>query len=201
MDNPQRIFWLTALEGILCLVLLFIIPSDPKNAWLLGFSPSRLLMALGLALAVLIALWLGFNLRRDTYLGREIRIFMDGSTPHQTLAYSVVLLLLAGILGAVFFLVAWVSLYPRYSAYFLCLTPLILFTALVCLQGFTALKVYHADLWNVIMRFYSQIRQLDQKFKIALFLIMALFVLVGVQYYQQVNLHSQDVNLEPQLSD
>jgi hypothetical protein len=201
MDNRQQIFWLTALEGILCLVLLLIIPSDPNNAWMFGRSPFRLLMALGLVLAVLMALWLWINLRRGTHLGREVRVFMGGSTPHQTLARSVAFLLLAGILGAVFFLIAWVSLYPRYSAYFLRLSPLILFTALVCLQGFTALKVYHADLWNGIRRFYSQIRQLDQKYKIALFLIMALFILVGVQYYRQVNLHSQDVNREPQFSD
>jgi len=201
MDNRQQIFWLTALEGILCLVFLLIIPSDPNNAWMFGLSPFRLLIALGLVLAVLIALWIWINLRRGTHLGREVRVFMDGSTPHQTLARSIAFLLLAGILGAVFFLVAWGSLYPRYSAYFLRLSPLILFISLVCLQGFSALKVYHADLWNGIRRFYSQIRQLDQKYKIALFLIVALFVLVGVQYYRQVNQHSQDVNREPQFSD
>ncbi len=56
MDNRQQFFWLTALEGILCLVLLLFIPSDPNNAWMFGRSPFRLLMALGLVLAVLIAL-------------------------------------------------------------------------------------------------------------------------------------------------
>ena len=201
MDNRQHFFWLTALEGILCLVLLLIIPSDPNNAWIFGLSPFRLLIALGLILAVLISLWLWINLRRGTHLGRAVRVFMDGSAPHQTLARSVAFLLLTGVLGAVFFLIAWVSLYPRYSAYFLRLSPLILFTALVCLQGFTALKVYHAELWNGNRRFYSQIRMLDQKYKITLFLIMALFVLVGVQYFWQVNRHSQDVNREPQFSD
>jgi hypothetical protein len=188
MDNRQHIFWLIALEGILCLVLLFIIPSDLKNAWLLGFSPSRLLIAFGLILAVLVSLWLGISQRRDTYLGREVRALMNGSTSHQTLVRTVSFLLLAGILGSVSFLIAWVSLYPRYSAYFLRLSPLILFTALVCVQGFTALKVYHADLWNETRRFYSQIRQLYQKYKIALFLILtvALFLLVSIRYYQLV---------------
>jgi hypothetical protein len=201
MDNRQQIFWLIALEGILCLVLLLIIPSDPNNAWMLGLSPFRLLIALGMVIAVLISLWLWINLRRGTPLGREIRVFMDGSTPHQILPRSVAFLLLAGILGAVFFLVAWVSLYPRYSAYFLRLSPLILFTALVCLQGFNALKVYHADLWNGIRRFNSQIRKLDQKYKIALFLIMAMFILVGIRYYQLVDYHARVVNQSPQFSD
>ncbi|MFC2055924.1 hypothetical protein ACFLV7_16755 [Chloroflexota bacterium] len=129
MDNRQQIFWLTALEGILCLVLLLIIPSDSNNAWLLGFSVARMLMALGLVLAVLIALWLWINLRRETHLGREARAFMDGSTLHQTLAHTFSFLLLVGILGCISFLVAWGSLYPRYSAYFLRLSPLILFAA------------------------------------------------------------------------
>ena len=69
MDNRQQFFWLTALEGILCFVLLLIIPSDPKNAWMFGLSLFRLLIALGLVLAVLIVLWLGINLRWETHLG------------------------------------------------------------------------------------------------------------------------------------
>jgi len=36
------------IEGLVALIILFLIPSDPKNAWVLGFSKSRLAMAVGL---------------------------------------------------------------------------------------------------------------------------------------------------------
>ncbi len=201
MDNRRRIFWLIAVEGILCLVLLLIIPYDPKNAWILGFSPSRLLIAFGLLLAILVSLWLGFNIQRDTNLGREVRAFMDGSTTHKSLARGAAFLLLAGISGAVFFLVAWISIYPRYAAYFLRLSPAVLFVGLASLQGFKALKVYHADLWNRTRRFQSQINQLNHKYKIALILSALLFLLVGMRYHQLAEYHARVVNHYPQFSD
>ena len=40
------------LEGILALIFLFLIPSDPKNSWFLGYSKNRLLLSIALILMV-----------------------------------------------------------------------------------------------------------------------------------------------------
>jgi len=52
LNRPQKIlrYYLFSgvIEGLLSLVILLLIPADPKNAWLFGFSKSRLVIAVGL---------------------------------------------------------------------------------------------------------------------------------------------------------
>lgn len=46
----QYYLWAGVVEGVLALAILLLIPSDPKNAWLFGFSKSRLAIAAGISL-------------------------------------------------------------------------------------------------------------------------------------------------------
>ena len=57
-------FLLAALEGLVCLVLVFSIPGDPKNAFLFGFSVLRLGMAVFMLAAVAALLAVGWAVRR-----------------------------------------------------------------------------------------------------------------------------------------
>ena len=43
---------LVCAEGVLSLISLLMIPGDPKNAWILGLSKSRLLMLIMMFLCV-----------------------------------------------------------------------------------------------------------------------------------------------------
>jgi hypothetical protein len=50
----------TLVEGVISLIILFLIPGDPKNAWLLGLSKSRFAMVIANILAIaLIAIFTG----------------------------------------------------------------------------------------------------------------------------------------------
>ncbi|HNB52656.1 MAG TPA: hypothetical protein PK530_11965 [Anaerolineales bacterium] len=46
----QYYLWSGVVEGVLALIILLLIPSDPKNAWLFGFSKFRLAMVVGILL-------------------------------------------------------------------------------------------------------------------------------------------------------
>ncbi|GAB4578831.1 MAG: hypothetical protein Fur0022_15680 [Anaerolineales bacterium] len=50
-----------AIEGLMALTILLLIPSDPKNAWLFGFSKSRLAIAAGILLVGAVFGWLGWE--------------------------------------------------------------------------------------------------------------------------------------------
>lgn len=52
-------FYAGFVEGLLAFVILLLIPSDPKNAWLFGLSKSRLAMAAGILAVALVFGWLG----------------------------------------------------------------------------------------------------------------------------------------------
>ena len=51
-------FRLVLVEDLALFAALVSIPADPKNAWLLGMSPSRLAILAFVALMTLAALWL-----------------------------------------------------------------------------------------------------------------------------------------------
>ncbi|MCJ7702971.1 MAG: hypothetical protein MUO62_15415, partial [Anaerolineales bacterium] len=53
----SRYFWVSGVcEALGSLIFLLFIPSDPKNAFLLGLSKTRLLMAGGLGVILLVFL-------------------------------------------------------------------------------------------------------------------------------------------------
>jgi hypothetical protein len=54
------------IEGLLALAILLLIPADPKNAWVLGFSKSRLVMVIGL-----LAITVGFGWLTRTFGKKE----------------------------------------------------------------------------------------------------------------------------------
>jgi len=57
-----------AVEGILALIFLFLIPTDPKNNWFLGYSKTRLLSSFPLLILVCIFLLLvNYNLKQPGF--------------------------------------------------------------------------------------------------------------------------------------
>ena len=98
----RRYFALGALEGILCFLLLLVLPADQKNAWILGFSRLRVFM-LGVALAGI--LFFGYLTRKSNNQdwARKTRDWVDQT--FQSEKFSVVaitFLLTVFILGLVF---------------------------------------------------------------------------------------------------
>jgi len=65
-------FILAAMEGIFVFIVLMLIPPDPKNAWLFGYSKSRLLMAGGIFVVVLFFLGLSVKALRSKEWLRKV---------------------------------------------------------------------------------------------------------------------------------
>lgn len=62
----QYYFASAILEGLAALILLLIIPADPKNVWLFGYSRNRLALALALLGWIALFAWLTAKTRRDS---------------------------------------------------------------------------------------------------------------------------------------
>jgi hypothetical protein len=71
-ENLQS-FWLaTSIESLLALTFLLLIPPDPKNAFLLGYSLPRLIMVLGIVMIGISSLLITMSLRNNVYLGSKL---------------------------------------------------------------------------------------------------------------------------------
>ena len=66
-----------AIEGVLAFVLMLLIPADPKNSWILGFSRTRLLSLLILGLLALSFLYLANLSLRKPKFTEKISLILD----------------------------------------------------------------------------------------------------------------------------
>ena len=88
----------------------FLIPSDPKNTWLFGFSAARLVMAAGLTFICLTFLYIYISQQKNWRSGEIASRFSDSQIRRRLLASAIVLL----GLGCILYFVAWLALFPRF---------------------------------------------------------------------------------------
>jgi len=69
----RNYFLILFIESFVSMVPLFIIPTDPKNAWLFGYSLKRIIMIGGTFLLSSFTFWFAFNSRRSSYFVKNIR--------------------------------------------------------------------------------------------------------------------------------
>ena len=158
------IFGLGVVSGALTLVRLASVPADPKNALLLGFSASRLVMmalVLGLSLALAALAW--FSSRRPLCLHPAGRpLFYSMGIPLAALLALV-------CRGTLFYL----YYYPEgeYLAYHARLEPLLTWV------GWLALLLFG---WMVMLRFGLRIEDLRQRWHGVLAGVSAVLALCAV---------------------
>ena len=115
--DPQRIaeqlqmlwnrwnFWIAEAAGLMVAIWLILIPSDPKNAWLAGLSPSRVLMiALALGISVGAGAAGGHFTRRPTQYQR-LCTRLNKIILHPFGLFAASVLSAALILGSLIFLI------------------------------------------------------------------------------------------------
>lgn len=188
---------LMTLEGLFCLSLLLCIPTDPKTAWLFGFSTSRLALAAGFIVASLTSLFIFISQQNNTGLGNYVSRFMDTQIHRRTLAAAIAPL----SIGCILYFVAWLGFYPRYTAYFLRGSPVVLFLMFGCAHGIFALWSYKPELWSWLANLGLSAQQLNHKFNLTALFIILLFIMGGVHFYRTANYHAQFVNHYPEYSD
>ncbi len=128
------------VEAGLGLLSLFLIPSDPQNAWVLGLSKSRLVMVFAWTLlSSVVTFFVVKTLRNETWLdklgqGVEQMLQADGHL------ISGFVFSLAGLVGGSYFLyVAFTTTDLYQKGYFIRLAPWVFWLTAFCAQTLTVL--------------------------------------------------------------
>jgi len=126
---------LTTLEGLASLFFMLNLPKSASNAWLLGYSPNRVALMLGLLLGDLALIWLTVNFWCKPTWERKWRALIDHLAARDHLSELALATLSAGFIIAVFFLIFWqFTTDTYYQAYLLRFGPVLIFGALVIVQ-------------------------------------------------------------------
>jgi hypothetical protein len=128
-------FLILFIEGILSFVGLLLIPSDPKNAWLLGFSKSRFVMLLIASLLIIVIGIITVLFFRDKVklqkIEFRIKSFLE-TGGNQTIGFVVSLF---GVVGGIIFLNNTFTTSDLFlTGYYIRLAPWILWFSLLCAQ-------------------------------------------------------------------
>ena len=150
----QIFVWLSVIEASAVFFYLLIIPADPKNAWLFGFSRSRLILILGVFIILAAFVWLGVSIWRKTYLAEQIQSKVSVLEEKRGLLWCFLLLLVLIIVSGCLFLLQWNFLISnqQITAYLQRLTPVVLFSVVFCTQG--TIIVGHRFLKNERDKFF-----------------------------------------------
>jgi hypothetical protein len=127
---------LGAVEGIISFAFLLAIPADPKNAWMFGYSQRRILIFVVNLIFLVLAAWACAKYWRDEVWREKLIAALDSAFKRRWLYTLFVILALmvafAGIACAAF---AITTTDMQIQAIFMRLAPMILWGALVSLQG------------------------------------------------------------------
>lgn len=203
----RRIWLFVALfvEGLISLILLLLIPSDPKNSILLGYSASRLASGAILLAAILISLWMVYQYRMEGEAARSLDAFLDGFCLGRRCPILILSVFLAGTLIGFVYIGFWIAYSDLYGAVFLRLAPLVIYLAVVCLQGLYAMRLYIRALPSPIRGLSASLDKITPYYvalyKVRWVLILCAFLVLGYAYYQLTSMHAAQVNQSPQFSD
>ena len=197
LRRPDFTFICLLIAAIASLILLLLIPRDPKNVVLFGMSLTRLVMA-----AVFVFLSLGFSLitwqmHRSSLWQESVRRFFSGSIRRRSLAAVLYLAFFITFLISVTFMVVWFVAGDRFGAILLRLSPVILFLASASALGLFTLSVYLPDLIDLLRASPGLIR----RYRLSWILVLVVFYFIGSTYYQLADKHAAEINQQLQFSD
>jgi len=130
------LLWLFGLQSLIAAVATLMIPTDPKNNFLLGYSLPRLALVSWFLLACVGFFWLAWQgTRNNSWMGAHIRFVF--SRPGASADLSAFFLMLLAISIT---MIVTPPTYPAlWSAYFIRLRPLIFWLGLVSCQALIGL--------------------------------------------------------------
>jgi hypothetical protein len=143
--SKKNVILIGIVEGFICLLSLFLIPSDPKNAWFLGYSLSRWVL-IGFSIAVLLILSL--ELFRKKFILSHIRLILGEKTFFNLIKVS-------GIISGIFlwFLLSFpTSRFEYFEDFFVRLKPILIWISIMGLQSFVFLKLLNKEINTVFIR-------------------------------------------------
>jgi hypothetical protein len=197
LRRPYITFICLLIAAIASLILLLLIPRDPKNAFLIGMSLTRLVMA-----AVFIFLALGLSgiiwqTHRSSIWQERVQRFFSGSVNRRSLAALLYLAFFITFLLSVLFIVVWFLAGDRFGAILLRLSPVVLFVVSASALGLFTLSVYLPDLFDLLRESPNLIR----RYRLSWILLLVGFYFIGSTYYQLAGKHAAEINQQLQFSD
>jgi hypothetical protein len=155
---------LAIIDGIICSIMLLLIPSDPQTAWLIGYSRSRILMLVvcGIGILIFTIMFLGvyFPSKKTLTTIRKL----DAILAEERVITTVVIFFLSLLtLSVVYLIFAFTNLdyvvpsdavtsMEQIKAYLFRLSPFVLWSALLCAQILIALTYLGYATTNMFLR-------------------------------------------------
>jgi len=96
--------WAITAESLIAGYMLVSIPGDPKNAWLFGFSTTRVVMILAVLAVLAGSWWAGAHLWRGSKWGQRLRTAIDGAAGNEKTLGMGMHALSAGIIVGIYLL-------------------------------------------------------------------------------------------------
>lgn len=157
MANRLHFFWLTTtIESIVALAFLLLVPPDPKNAWLFGYSLPRIAMAVGILMIGITAFGITLSLRGNSILESRFISWIQLISANDHFLFFVFVVLLGTILAGTIFIIYWIFGEDAlaYRALFTRLAPLVLLLSAISLHLLWLIKsrsliraVYRYRIW------------------------------------------------------
>lgn len=197
LRRPNITFICLLIAAIASLILLLLIPRDPKNVFLFGLSLTRLVMAavfIFLALGLSVIMW---QTHRSHHWQDWVQRFFSGSINRRSRAALLYLAFFITFLLSVIFIVGWFVAGDRFGAILLRISPVVLFFASASTLGLIALSVYIPDFIDLLRESPSLIR----RYRLSWILVLVAFYLIGSTYYQLAVKHAAEINQQLQFSD
>jgi hypothetical protein len=152
MTNKLPFFWLmTTIESLAALAFLLLIPPDPKNAWLLGYSLPRIAMAIGIAMIGATALGITLGPRNSARLESMWMAWIQRISTNDLLLFIVFVILFGTVLLGLVFLNYWIFSEDAlaYRALLTRMAPLILLLSAISLHLLWLIKS-----WSLVRAVY-----------------------------------------------
>ncbi len=141
--------WLALVEGLISLVLLLLIPSDPKSIWALGFSKTRILLLISIALPIIFLLILAVKARKNkVWLKMGTQKITAIFQWHGHITTGFVLSLSGLIAGCYFLFTALTTTDIFIKGYFIRLTPWAFWITAIFGQILTFLVFHDKNIWK-----------------------------------------------------
>ena len=142
---------LAVVDGIICIVMLLLIPSDQKSIWLFGYSRSRILLlvvcVIGISIFVGLFFWLFLRSEQAIHMCRKLETILLTERLSTAIIFFIVSLFLLSLFYLVFTYTNLdyhvpsdaITAMEQVKAYMYRLAPFALWSALLCGQMLIAL--------------------------------------------------------------
>lgn len=143
-------YFLTAMiGGLVTLLLLLVIPTDAKNAWMLGFSKMRFLMIAVTMVSVIPLVWIVYKSLEDkSWLANYAKI-ADGLLNNDGVILTLLIISVVGLLGGIYFLtMTLLETEVTTKAYYVRLAPITLWLTIIFGQTLLFLIFHNQSAWK-----------------------------------------------------